>query len=62
MIVGVTGGSGFIGSWICDELIKRGHTPYLLDHRTKNNNGMVGSVRDFTTVMEFAAHVDAIIH
>jgi UDP-glucose 4-epimerase len=62
MIVGVTGGAGFIGSWICDELEKRGHTPYVLDHRGRLVHGMLGDVRDMTIVMEFAAHVDAIIH
>lgn len=62
MIVGVTGGSGFIGSWICRELEARGHTPYVLDHRGRVEHGMLGDVRDQTVVMEFAAHVDAIIH
>jgi UDP-glucose 4-epimerase len=62
MIVGVTGGAGFIGSWICDELEKRGHTSYVLDHRGRLDHGMLGDVRDMTIVMEFAAHVDAIIH
>lgn len=62
MIVGVTGGAGFIGSWICAELEARGHTPYVLDHRGRLVHGMLGDVRDMTIVMEFAAHVDAIIH
>ena len=62
MIVGVTGGSGFIGSWICDELKRRGHTPYVLDHKGRMEYGLLGDVRDATIVMELAAHVDAIIH
>ena len=62
MIVGVTGGSGFIGSWVCDELKKRGHTPYVLDHKGRMEHGLLGDVRDATIVMELAAHVDAIIH
>jgi UDP-glucose 4-epimerase len=62
MIVGVTGGSGFIGSWICDQLKARGHVPYVLDHKGRMDHGLLGSVRDATAVMEFAAHVDAIIH
>lgn len=62
MIVGVTGGAGFIGSWVCAELEARGHTPYVLDHHGRLENGLLGNVRDMTTVMEFAAHVDAIIH
>ena len=48
MIVGVTGGSGFIGSWICRELETRGHTPYVLDHRGRVEHGMLGDVRDQT--------------
>jgi UDP-glucose 4-epimerase len=62
MIVGVTGGSGFIGSYVCDELIKRGHTPFVLDHKGRVEHGLLGDVRDATIVMELAAHVDAIIH
>lgn len=62
MIVAVTGGAGFIGSWVCEELTKRGHTPYILDHHGRFENGLLGNVRDMTAVMEMAAHVDAIIH
>jgi nucleoside-diphosphate-sugar epimerase len=62
MIVGVTGGAGFIGSWICAELEARGHTPYVLDHKGRLEHGLLGDVRDNTIVMEMAAHVDAIIH
>ena len=62
MIVGVTGGAGFIGSWICEELKSRGHTPYVLDHKGRLEHGLLGDVRDNTIVMEMAAHVDAIIH
>lgn len=62
MIIGVTGGSGFIGSYICEELIKRNHTPFVLDHKGRVTHGLLGDVRDATIVMELAAHVDAIIH
>jgi nucleoside-diphosphate-sugar epimerase len=62
MIVGITGGSGFIGSYVCEELKKRGHTPFVLDHKGKMAHGLLGDVRDATIVMELAAHVDAIIH
>lgn len=62
MIVGVTGGSGFIGGYVCDELRKRGHTPLVLDHKGRVEHGLLGDVRDATIVMELAAHVDAIIH
>lgn len=61
MKVGITGGNGFIGSWIQDELRRRGHTVLVLDHRN-NHDGMLGDVRDSTIVYELAAHVDGIIH
>jgi UDP-glucose 4-epimerase len=63
--VGVTGGNGFIGSWVVDELKARGHEPIILDHRGKvksDNEWMLGDVRDEQTMMELAAHVDGIIH
>jgi UDP-glucose 4-epimerase len=64
MKIGITGGSGFIGSWVAEELNKRGHSVLILDHRGRTNadNVMLGDVRDETSVMEFAAHVDGIIH
>jgi len=60
MIIGITGGSGFIGSWVQEEIRNRGHAPLVLDH--KQRGGLLGDVRDRTIVFEFAAHVDAIIH
>lgn len=60
MIVGVTGGAGFIGSYVQTELRARGHEPVVFDHRGRG--GMLGDVRDATAVTEFAAHVEAIIH
>jgi len=60
MIIGITGGSGFIGSWVQKEIEARGHTSLVLDH--KHRGGLLGDVRDRTIVFEFAAHVDAIIH
>jgi UDP-glucose 4-epimerase len=62
MKIGVTGGSGFIGTYVCEELKKRGHIPLILDHRGRAENGMIGDVRDSTIVNELAAHVDGIIH
>jgi nucleoside-diphosphate-sugar epimerase len=62
MKIGVTGGSGFIGSYVCEELQRRGHTALILDHRGRGENSMLGDVRDATIVNEFAAHVDGIIH
>lgn len=63
MIVGVTGGAGFVGSWVCDELRAKGHTPVVFDHRGRCiAGGMLGDVRDATAVHELAAHVDGMIH
>jgi nucleoside-diphosphate-sugar epimerase len=62
MKVAVTGGAGFIGSWILEELERRGHKAIVLDHRGRVAEGMLGDVRDDTAVMELAAHVDGIIH
>ena len=62
MIVGVTGGNGFIGSWVQDELRARGHKPLVLDHKSRGGDTLLGDVRDETIVHELAAHVDGIIH
>jgi UDP-glucose 4-epimerase len=63
MKIGVTGGSGFIGDWVQKALIERGHQVLSFDHKRVNNSaGMLGDVRDQTAVMEFAAHVDGIVH
>lgn len=68
MKIGVTGGSGFIGSWVVDELINLGYDPVVFDHlgRVPSNNSEVevflGDVRDQTAMTELAAHVDGIIH
>jgi UDP-glucose 4-epimerase len=64
--IAVTGGSGFIGSWIVDELINRGHSVVILDHSKRESNSkaevFLGDVRDSTAIHELAAHVDGIIH
>lgn len=66
MRVGVTGGAGFIGGWVVDDLISRGHDVTIFDHlsRTHRNDVvvMLGDTRDDTAVTELAAHVDGIIH
>ena len=64
----VTGGAGFIGSWIRRELIARGHQVLVLDHQDRRHQladgeeFFLGDVRDATAVTEAAAHVDGIIH
>jgi len=66
MKVGVTGGNGFIGQYVCEELAARGHVPVVFDHRRRSADGpwevMLGDIRDATAVTELAAHCDAIIH
>lgn len=66
MKVGVTGGAGFIGSWVVDELLARGHKPVIFDTRGRGEREgvevVLGDVRDEVAVTELAAHVDGIIH
>lgn len=64
----VTGGSGFIASWVRRELLARGHSVLVMDHHDRRQNladgeeFFLGDVRDATAVTEAAAHVDGIIH
>lgn len=66
--VGITGGGGFIGSWVIDELKSRGYEPVIFDHHDrreehhKDTELFIGDVRDDVAMTEFAAHVDGIIH
>jgi len=64
--VGITGGAGFIGSHVIDELIRKGYTPVVFDHHARTMHRDVelflGDVRDEVAMTEFAAHVDGIIH
>ncbi|GAB4588119.1 NAD-dependent epimerase/dehydratase family protein [Nocardia sp. IFM 10818] len=66
MRVGITGGSGFIGSYVCEELAHRGHEPVIFDHRRRAGaqpyEVMLGDIRDATAMTELAAHCDGIIH
>lgn len=68
MKIGITGGQGFIGSWIRRELLSRGHEVVVFD-RHLHESGLapgeeffLGDVRDETAVVELAAHVEGIIH
>jgi UDP-glucose 4-epimerase len=62
--VGVTGGAGFIGGWVCDELVQRGHVPIVFDrvNRCGTHGQVLGDVRDPSAFLSLAAEVDGIIH
>lgn len=67
MKIGVTGGQGFIGTWIRAELLTRGHQVVVFDRHqhapvTHGEEFFLGDVRDETAVVELAAHVDGIVH
>jgi len=65
--IGITGGSGFIGSYVREELRSRGYKVVVFDRAphgdlAENESFFLGDVRDDVAVTEFAAHVDGIIH
>lgn len=71
MKVGVTGGQGFIGTWVSNELRNRGHDVVIFDRHNHVHTPdfwdsrfefFQGDVRDATAVVELAAHVEGIIH
>ncbi len=71
MRVLVTGGSGFLGSWVCELLSKRGDDVRALVRRTSNTKHLKtlskvelaeGSVEDARSVEEAAHGVDAVVH
>lgn len=65
----VTGGAGFIGSYVVDRLLRDGHHVLILDHTAKHENPdrsgvttYLGDMRDSVAVTEAMAHSDAFIH
>jgi dTDP-L-rhamnose 4-epimerase len=73
----ITGGAGFIGSHVADELIEEGHTVRILDNLDPQVHGvgrrlppdlngaakvLVGDVRNRAQVMDALDGVDAVIH
>ena len=66
-VYGVTGGQGFIGSYIRRELLARGHQVVVFDRHPHTDQApgetfFLGDIRDETAVVELAAHVEGIIH
>jgi dTDP-L-rhamnose 4-epimerase len=73
----ITGGAGFIGSHLCDELIEKGYTVRVLDSLIAQVHGqgaerpeylnedvelIVGDVRDKATVLRALKGIDAVYH
>lgn len=67
MRIGITGGNGFIGGHVREELARRGHQVIVFDRHRRgelagNEEFFLGDVRDSTAVFELAAHVEGWIH
>jgi UDP-glucose 4-epimerase len=65
MKVLVTGGAGFIGRYVVEELQARGYEPIIFDHYDRDNYPcpvFLGDVRDATAVTEAMSNVMAWIH
>jgi dTDP-L-rhamnose 4-epimerase len=77
MKVLITGGAGFIGSYVCDKLLERGHHPIVLDNLDPQIHGEnaslpaympdgveahIGDVRDRDLVRRLLKKSDAVIH
>jgi UDP-glucose 4-epimerase len=66
--IAITGGNGFLGKHVVDELLKRKYEVVVFDHHDKraelpsNVEFILGDVRDETAMMELAAHTDGVIH
>lgn len=62
----VTGGNGFIGRYVTDELLTRGYKVTILDTRwrepVEGASLVLGDIRDATSVTEAVAHADGVIH
>ena len=67
MKVLVTGGSGFIGSWVVNRAIAEGMTPIIFDTRWRPGypegaEMVLGDIRDQVSVTEAFARVDMFVH
>lgn len=66
MKVLITGGAGFIGSYVVDNLIERGIKVLIFDHLGRKPREdcdiFLGDTRDYTAVSEAVAMCDGVIH
>lgn len=65
MKIGVTGGAGFLGSYVCEAIEAAGNQVLVLDHHHEPRTQwptLLGDVTDANVMYELAAHVDGIIH
>lgn len=61
----VTGGAGFIGTYVVERLLAEGIEPVVFDHQTpplSDHESFFGDIRDEVSVFEAVAHVDGVIH
>ena len=62
----ISGGNGFIGRYVVEELLERGYEVAVLDTRWREPvNGarlVLGDMRDATATTEAIAHADGVIH
>ncbi len=65
VVVGVTGGSGFLGAHVCAELVHHGLQPLVFDMtrpRGPEVEWIQGDVRDPSAVTDFVRRCDGVIH
>jgi len=69
--IAITGGGGFLGRYVVQELIDKGYEPLVFDHVSRNylagdprikSEHFYGDVTSDTAMRELAAHADGIIH
>ena len=60
----VTGGNGFIGRYVVEELQSRGYKVYVLDRHNlpTQPESFFGDIKDATLVTDAVSHVDGVIH
>jgi len=60
----VTGGAGFIGSHVCDNLIERGYEVLTFDRHLIYGKAdtLIGDIKDFEAVYDAVSKCDGVIH